>query len=78
MSPRSNHDIEVLVAELGDAPGAKGFKASSKWFDTFRKRWGFSFQEKTNVKKKSVRERLPYVMKYHQYVLYEAFKEEPS
>ena len=37
MSPRSNHDIEVLVAELGDAPGAKGFKASSKWFDTVEK-----------------------------------------
>ena len=46
MSPRSNHDIQVLVAELGDASGAKGFKASSKWFDTFRKRWGFSFKEK--------------------------------
>ena len=78
MSPRSNHDIEVLVAELGDAPGAKGFKASSKWFDNFRKRWGFSFQEKTNVMKKSVRERLPYVKKYHLFFLYEAFKEEPS
>ena len=70
--------MRKLVAELGDAPGAKGFKASSQWFETYRKRWDSSFQEKTNVKKKSVRERLPYVMKYHQYVLYEAFKEEPS
>ena len=79
MSPRSNHDIGVLVADLGDAPGSKGVTPSSKWFDTFRKRWGFSFQEKTNVKKKSVRERLPYIMNYHQYyVWYEAFKEEPS
>ena len=46
MSPRSNHDIQVLIPELGDASGAKGLKASSKWFDTFRKRWGFSFKEK--------------------------------
>ena len=69
--------MRKLVAELDDAPGAKDFKASSKWFDTFRKRWGFSFQEKTNVKKKSARDWLPYVMKYHQYALYAAFKEEP-
>ena len=51
MSPRSNHDTGVLVPDLGDAPGAKGFKASSKWFDTFRKRWGFSFQEKPMYKR---------------------------
>ena len=69
--------MKKLVKELGDVPGARSFKASSQWFHAFRRRWGFSFQEKTNVKKKSVRDRLPYVMKYHQYVLYTAFKEEP-
>ena len=69
--------MKKLVRELGDAPGAKTFKASCQWFHTFRRRWGFSFQEKTNVKKKSVQARLPYVRKHHQYVLYTAFKEEP-
>ena len=69
--------MRKLVRELGDVPGATSFKASSQWFQGFRRRWGFSFQEKTNVKKKSVRERLPYVRKYHQYILYTAFKEEP-
>ena len=69
--------MRKLVGELGDVPGAKRFKASSQWFHGFRRRWGFTFQEKTNVKKKSVSERLPYVRKYHQYVLYTAFREEP-
>ena len=44
----------------------------------FKRRWGFSFQQRTNVKKKSVAARLPYVRKYHQYLLYKAFKEEPG
>ena len=69
--------MKKLVADLGDEPGVKDFKASAKWFDSFRKRWGFSFQEKTNVKKKSVSERLTYVRKHHQYLLYTAFEEEP-
>ena len=33
--------------------------------------------EKTNVKKQSVAARLPFVRKFHQYLLYKAFKEEP-
>ena len=66
-----------LVADLGDVAGAKDFKASSKCYNAFRKRWGFSFQEKTNVKKKSVIERLHYERKHHQYLLYTAFDEEP-
>ena len=57
--------------------GAKNFKASWQWFIAFRKRWGFTFQEKTNVKKYSVQTRLPYVKKFHQYLLYTAFNEEP-
>ena len=68
--------MRKLVAELGDAPGAKNYKASPQWFNSFRKRWGFSFQEKTNVKKKSVSERLPYVRKHQQCLLYTAFNEE--
>ena len=69
--------MRKLVRERGDDEGAEKFKASSQWMDAFRKRWGFSFQEKTNVKKKSVHARLPYVRKFHQYLLYEAFNEEP-
>ena len=57
-----------LVHEFGDESGAKTFKASCQWFNSFRKRWGFTFQEKTNVKKSSVEARLPYVRKFHQYL----------
>ena len=53
------------------------FEASQKWFFNYRRRWGLSFQEKTNVKRKSVAARLPYVRKHHQYILYSAFKEFP-
>ena len=61
--------MRKMVADLGDAPGAKNFKAFSQWFHAFRKKWGFSFQTKTAVKKKSLRDRLPYVRKYHQHLL---------
>ena len=61
-----------LVRELGDIPSAKKFKATDNWFNKFCKRWGYSFQEKTNVKKKSVAARVPYVKKFHQYLLYKA------
>ena len=66
-----------LVHELGDESGAKTFKASCQWFNSYRKRWGFTFQEKTNVNKTSVEATLPYVRKFHQYLLYTAFNEEP-
>ena len=33
--------------------------------------------KRRNVKKKSVEARLPYVRKFHQYLLYTAFNEEP-
>ena len=69
--------MRKLVRERGDEQGAKNFKASAQWFNSFRKRWGFTFQEKTNVKKSSVEARLPYVRKFHQYLLYTAFNEEP-
>ena len=69
--------MRKLVHDLGDVQGAQKFKASNRWFMRFKKRWGYSFQEKTNVKKKSVAARLPYVKKFHQYLLYEAFREEP-
>ena len=68
--------MRKLVRERGDEQGSKDFKASAQWFNSFRKRWGFTFQEKTNVKKASVESRLPYVKKIHQYLLYTAFKEE--
>ena len=69
--------MKRLVHETGD-DNAKNFKASAQWFQRFRRRWGFTFQEKTNVKKKkSVQQRLPYVRKHHQYLLYTAFREEP-
>ena len=62
----------------GDAQGEKkNFKASAQWFNSFRKRWEFIFQEKTNVKKTSVEAILPYVRKFHEYLLYSAFHEEP-
>ena len=67
-----------LVRERGDEQGAKNFKASAQWYSSFRKRWGFTFQEKTNVKKSSLEARLPYVRKFHQYLLYTAFNEEPQ
>ena len=69
--------MRKLVRERGDEQGAKDFKASWQWFLSFRKRWGFTFQEETNVKKSSVEARLPYVRKFHQYILYTAFNEEP-
>ena len=69
--------MRKLVHELGDENGAKTFKASWQLVNSFRKRWGFSFQEKTNVKKASVEARLPYVRKFHPYLLYTAFNEEP-
>ena len=65
-----------LVHESGDDDDEK-FQASTQWFQRFRRRWGFTFQEKTNVKRKSVQQRLPYVRKHHQYLLYTAFREEP-
>ena len=52
-------------------------QASTQWFQRFQRRWGFTFQEKTNVKRKSVQQRLPYVRKHHQYLLYTAFRKEP-
>ena len=60
-----------LINELGDESRTKTFKASCQWFNYFRKRWGlgFTFPEKTNVKKTSVEARLPYVRKFHQYLL---------
>ena len=69
--------MRKLVHELGDENGVKTIKVSWQWFNSFRKRWGFSFQEKTNVKKASVVARLAYVRKFHQYLLYTAFNEEP-
>ena len=47
--------MKKLVQELGDESGAKTFKASSRWLLSFRKRWGFTFQEKTNGKKNLLR-----------------------
>ena len=69
--------MRKLVHERGNESRYENFKASAQWFDSFRKRWGFTFQEKTNAKKKSVEARLPYVRKFHQYILYTAFNEEP-
>ena len=46
--------MRKLVRECEDEQGAKDFKASAPWFNSFRKRWGFTFQEKTNVIKASV------------------------
>ena len=68
--------LRKLVRELGDENGAKTFKASTRCFNSFKKRCGFTFQEKTNDKKASVAARLPYVRKSHQYLLYTAFNEE--
>ena len=68
--------MKKLVHESRD-DDAKKFQASTQWFQRFRRRWGFTFQEKTNVKRKSVQQRLPYVRKHHQYLLYTAFREEP-
>ena len=62
--------MRKLVQELGDEIEAKRFKASAQWFNSFGKRWGFTLEEKTNVKKISVEARLPYVRKYHQYIFY--------
>ena len=45
--------MRKLVRELGDENGAKSFKASSQGLNCFRKSLGFTFQEKTNVKKAS-------------------------
>ena len=68
--------MRKLVREREDEQGAKDFKASAQWFNSFRKRWGFNFQEKTNVKKASVESKLLYVRKFHHYLLYIAFNEE--
>ena len=38
--------------------------------------WGITFQEKTNVKINKLKARLPYMRKFHQYILYTAFNEE--
>ena len=70
--------MRKLVRERENEQRSENFKASAQWFDSFRKRWGFTFQEKTNVKKSSVEARLPYVRKFHQYLLYTAFNEEPQ
>ena len=61
--------MRKLVRERGNEQRSENFKASAQWFDSFRKRWGFTFQEKTNVKKSSVKARLPDVKKFHQYIL---------
>ena len=69
--------MRKLVRERGDEQGSKDFKASAQWFNSFRKRWGFTFQEKTNVKKASVESRLPHVKKSISiFYRYTAFKEE--
>ena len=70
--------MRKLVKEIDGRPDTEPFRASCTWFNKFKKRWGFSFQQKTNVKKKTVAARLPYVRKYHQYLLYKAFNEEPG
>ena len=70
--------MRKLVKDLDGVSDTETFKASCTWFNKFKRRWGFSFQQKTNVKKQSVAARLPYVRKYHQYLLYKAFKEEPG
>ena len=41
-----------LVEDIGGVPGTDTFKASSTWFNKFKRRWGFTFKQKTNVKKK--------------------------
>ena len=69
--------MKNFVKDLPKTKETEKFVASDKWFFDFRKRWGLSFQEKTNVKRKSVEARLPYVRKHHQYILYSAFKELP-
>ena len=76
-SPTHTHIYSIFSCVSLPPHNAKNFKASAQWFQRFRRRWGFTFQEKTNVKKKSVQQRLPYVRKHHQYLLYTAFREEP-
>ena len=44
--------MRKLVEDIGGVPGTDTFKASSTWFNKFKRRWGFTFKQKTNVKKK--------------------------
>ena len=65
--------------EIGEgAPRDRGDEEVYRFgqvFLEYRRRWGLSFQEKTNVKRKSVAARLPNVKKHHQYILYRASTE---
>jgi len=64
-----------LVHEFGDESGAKTFKASCQTL--LEKGGDLFFKKRLNVKKTSLEARLPYVRKFHQYLLYTAFNEEP-
>ena len=54
--------MRKLVKDIDGVPGTDTFKASSTWFNKFKRRWGFTFQQKTKVKKNSVATRLPSVL----------------
>ena len=44
--------MRKLVKDLDAVPDTETFKASCTWFNKFKRRWGFTFKQKTNVKKK--------------------------
>ena len=60
----------------GKDPEGK-FKASNKWLFNFTRRKGISKQRKTNKKSKSIEERLPQVLNFHWWTVYEMATQDP-
>jgi hypothetical protein len=51
-------------------PGWNLANASDGWKDNFVRRHDFTSQRKTNKKSKSIEERLPAILRFHQYTMY--------
>ena len=57
--------------------GNDEFKASNRWLQGYKKRWGISRQKKTNKKNKSTKERIPQVSNFHYWAIYKMRLEQP-
>jgi hypothetical protein len=60
----------VFLVTRDKPQGWEKFKGSDHWKDNWCRRFVVSHQQKTNKKPKSVAERLPKVLRYHQYCVY--------
>ena len=63
-------NMRALLRE-SKPPGWSAAKLSNGWLQGFCKRYSISDQAKTNTKSSNVHDRIPYMQKFHQFLLYD-------